>query len=305
MINRSKVSFNVIKSLFDDTWDVGVITAEQLKEAAYHPIKQTRVNQPANFTNSTHYRGLTNTIILIKKGEQWDYSHYDEAVDILKKSGLHNWFELYTNYKMAAILAGLAVRAKNSLVYSYKFGFDCHISAVGFNAEIVDLPTSRRVNRKMWKRCSGCNDCYNACPVKAIHNKEEPYWLDSAACENFIGYSDHPTVPSIKSFWHKNVYPDVPKEFVDNIQTWDDIVKIFGDKIPPGSLPWDRDGWSFDGNVTRKDGEKVKIPVCRECTSQPRCSKWQGKYPYTEIANQQDVQPLVFKRGWTLNNMRD
>jgi len=293
------ISFNNIASLFDDTWDVGIISAEQLMECGSHPIKQTRPNQPANFTNHTHYYGLTNAIILIKKGETWDYSHYDEALDILKRSNLTNWFELYTNYKMAAILAGLGVRARNSLIYSYKFGFDCHIAAFGFNDKIVELPTNRRVNRKLWKRCQGCDDCYNACPPKAIHNKEEPYWLDGMACDNFIAYNNHPTIPSIKKFWHENVYPDISQEVVDNITTWWDVVRLFNGKVPPGGLPWDKNNFSYDGNVTRKDGQKVKIPVCRECTSQPRCSKWNGNYPYDAIGNQQEVQPIIWKRGWS------
>jgi ferredoxin len=297
-----KISFNQIQSLFDDTWDVGILSAEQLKEAAYHPIKQpTRPMRPANFTNNVHYKGFTNTIILIKSGETWDYSHYDEALEILNNSGLQNWFEVFTNYKMAAILAGLGVRAKNSLVYSYKFGFDCHISAIGFNAEITDIPTNKRVNRKLWKRCEGCDDCFNACPPKAIHNKEEPYWLDSMACDNFIGYSDHPVVPSIKKFWHENVYPEIPKDEVDKIKTWFDVSKIFDNKVPAGALPWNKNGYTFDGNVTKKDGLKVAIPVCRECTCQPRCSKWGGKYPYDDVSKQKEYQIINFKRGWTKN----
>ena len=30
-----------------------------------------------------------------------------------------------------------------------------------------------------------------------------------------------------------------------------------------------------------KNGKPVIIPFCRECTSQPRCSKWNGQYPYS------------------------
>ena len=42
------------------------------------------------------------------------------------------WYPMYTNYKEAAILSGLGVRARNTLVYSYKFGFDCHFAMIGF-----------------------------------------------------------------------------------------------------------------------------------------------------------------------------
>jgi len=300
----SSVSFNYIKSLFDDTWDVGVISADQLKEVANRPIKQpVRPMVPANFTNHVHYRGFTNTVILIKHGETWDYSHYDEALSILNQSKLRNWFEIFLNYKEAAILAGLGVRARNSLVYTYKFGFDCHISAIGFNDTITDLPTHTRVNRKLWGRCDGCDDCRKACPAGAIHNEQEPYWLDGMACDNFIGYSDHPEIPSIKKFWHENVYPEIPKREIEKIKTWFDVQTMFGGDIPPGTLPWNKNGYSFDGNVTRKNGEKIRIPVCRECTCQPRCSKWNGKYPYDDVAKQKEYQTIKWKRGW--NNTKD
>ena len=48
-------------------------------------------------------------------------------------------------------------------------------------------------------------------------------------------------------------------------------------------MPWDKNGYSYDGQVVRKNGEPVNIPVCRECISQPRCSKWNGNYPYDDI----------------------
>ena len=34
------------------------------------------------------------------------------------------------------------------------------------------------------------------------------------------------------------------------------------------------------GLMVEKDGKPIAAPMCRECTSQPRCSKWNGKYPY-------------------------
>jgi ferredoxin len=214
----------------------------------------------------------------------------------LKKNNIENWFPLYTNYKEAAILAGLGVRARNSLIYSYKFGFDCHIAAVGFEAEIIDLPTNRRVNGEMWRRCQGCSDCAKACPVGAIQNEKKPYWLNSTKCEDFIGYGDHPTIPSIKQYWHKNVYPEETKEFVDSLKGAIDGFKVFNN----GPIPFDKNGYAFDGNIITKDGKAVNVPFCRECTSQPRCSKWGGKYPYDEILNETidgDWQPIKFKRG--------
>lgn len=295
----SKISFNDIVELFDPKdWDVNVISAEQLLQCGHKPIKYKLHFEGADFTNDIHYQGLTNTIILIRDGHTWDYTHYDESVEILKKSQFKNWFQIYTNFKEAAIMAGLGVRARNSLVYSYKFGFDCHIAAIGFQDEIVDLPRNKRVNNKMWKRCEGCDDCRKKCPVGAIHNEKEPYWLNSSECDNFIGYSDHKTIPSIKKFWHENVYPEIPKNVIDQIQTHFDIEKVLGVE----GFPWDKNGYTFDGQVVRKNEKLINVPFCRECTSQPRCSKWNGKYPYDDVAKQNEIKPIIFKRGWTKKN---
>jgi ferredoxin len=295
----NKISFNDIVQLFDPKeWDVGVISAEQLLQCGHKPIKQKIHVMGADFTNSVYYRGLTNTIILIRDGHTWDYTHYEQSIKILSESNLKNWFQLYTNFKEAAIMAGLGVRARNSLVYSYKFGFDCHIAAIGFDDEIIDLPKNRRVNNKMWKRCEGCDDCRKACPVGAIHNEKEPYWLNSSACDNFIGNSDHPVIPSIKKFWHENVYPEIPKDVIDQIQKPFDIEKILGVE----NYPWDKNGYTYDGQVVKQNGKLVNVPFCRECTSQPRCSKWNGKYPYDDVAKQNEIKPIIFKRGWTKKN---
>lgn len=273
------ISFNEIKALFDETWDVGIISAKDLLRISNMPIKYKAHIYGADFTNHVHFEGLTNTVVLIKKGESWDYTHYDEACGIVERSHLKNWFPVYTNYKEAVIQAGLGVRARNSLVYSYKFGFDCHIAAIGFQQTIVDWPTNKRVNKKLWKRCENCDDCIRACPVGAIHGHEEPYWLDGGACDNFIGMSDHPTIPSVKKFWSDYVYPDFPKDVLANIKTLDDAVKVFGGT----SYPFDKNGYTFDGFVIRHEGKPMNVPICRECTSQPRCSKWGGKFPYEVI----------------------
>lgn len=265
------ISYNYIKSLFpEEDWDLGVISAEDLKRASLHPIKHKFHPVGADYTNDIHFNGLNNTVILARKGHSWDYTHYEEADQILAKHNVADAYLLYTNYKEAAILAGIGVRARNSLIYSYKFGFDCHFVGVGFETEIVDLPTNKRQNFKLWPRCTNCYDCVNACPVDAIKGRKEPFWFDSPACDDFIGKSDHPTIPSVKKYWHKHVYPELSKEEADAI----------ADK---GFMPWDKNGYSFiDGQVVRKHGKPVDIPVCRECTSQPRCSKWGGKFPYDE-----------------------
>ena len=118
-----KISFNQILELFDSSvWDVGIISADQLLQCGLLPIKRKMHIYGVDFTNDIHYYKLSNTIILIRDGHTWDYTHYDESVEIMKKSRFVNtWCPVYTNFKEAALLAGLGVRAKNSLIYSYKF----------------------------------------------------------------------------------------------------------------------------------------------------------------------------------------
>jgi ferredoxin len=291
------ISFNYIKSLFDENhWDIGVLTPELFHRANLHPVKAKLhlLNQPfmEDFSNDLFFRKETNTIVLIRDGASWDYTHYQEARDILDRNDERDNYLIYTNYKEAAILAGLGVRAKNSLIYSYRFGFDHHIAAVRFEKEIVDLPTDKRVNYKIWNRCVGCDDCAKACPVGAIHNSgknEFSWWLDSSKCETFIGISNHPTIPSVKKYWHENVYPEIPKDYVDGVTDYMKSLRPFNEGGLNG-MPWNQNGYTSDGQSVYKDGVAVDIPICRECTSQPRCSKWNGKYPYDRIGNKVDKE---------------
>lgn len=270
------IDFNDIKKIFDDTWDVGYLSKQHLLQSAHAPIKNKYHVYGHDYTNSTQFKNLNNAIILIKTGHTWDYTHYQQAIDLLAASGMQGWYPAYTNYKHAAVHAGLGVRAKNSLIYSFKFGFDCHIAMICFQQEIVNYPDrSKKRNYGLWQHCEGCDDCLVNCPVKAIHyDDKEPPWIDSAACENFIFFGKSDKVPNVLNYWHKNLHPEIPKDVIDNIESLEQMNKAIG------VFNWDANGYSYDGSVVKKDGNPVYIPHCRECTSQPRCSKWAGKYPY-------------------------
>ena len=293
--NEEEISFKYLESFFDPKiWHVGMITKQELLEVCLMPIKHKSHPYGADFTNSIHFKGLTNCLILSNDGHNWDYTHYNRACEIMDNSPYESWFPVYTNFKEAALRAGLGVRARNSLIYDYRFGFDVHFTAIGINNTIVDIPTSRRHNTKMWNRCVGCDDCMIKCPVGAIRNKAKVNWLNSSDCNDMLtfGKSDNKEIPSIKDFWHKNLYPEIPQEIVDKLSTMEDLEKYvsrdYGYSLngyEPKALyfNWDKNGYTFDGQVIRKDGEAVNVPFCRECTSQPRCSKWNGKFPYERV----------------------
>ena len=149
------ITFSSIQKLFSsEEWDVGLLTKEQLKIVSYYPIKwKTQLDKDIHmdFTNDIHFRGIVNTIVLVRNtSKAFDYSLYDEASQLLVDSGLNEWGPLYTNFKEAQILAGLGVRAKNSLVYNYKFGFDSKICAVGFKEEITSFFGVLKTQTEKW-----------------------------------------------------------------------------------------------------------------------------------------------------------
>jgi ferredoxin len=276
------VKFDVLKNLFPaDQWDVGFLSIENLQICAFSPIKwifHASVKPCLKLVNEVDYNfGFPNALVLVRKTEvTLDYSLNDEAERIFEAHGFayqKSYIEIYTNFKMAAILAGVAVRAKNSLVYSRKFGFDCKICCYGFQEIIVDVPAVTP-DLGFLKACDNCDDCRRNCPAGAIHNQREPFWLDSTACAAFFVMSYHDTIPSIKKYWHKYVHPEIELETVKSIRNWNQLAwNANGYKIPDG--PGNR------GQTPCKDGKPVYPPICRECQVQPKCSKWNGRYPYT------------------------
>ena len=291
------LDFEEIKKWFDsDKWDIGYLTKKQLKICTQSPIKTITQHYGWFFVNKLHFNweGIRNGIVLIRNSSiSLDYSLYEEATKILVKQGLKeriDWGHVYTNFKEAEILSGKGVRARNSLVYNYKFGFDSKVCVVGFMEMIQNPPKIKRVagnnfKDEFWHKCIGCDACREVCPVGAIHNNESANWLDSGACDDFLGLSDHPRIPSMKKYWHENVRPDIPKEMVDRVTNSRENDKmgkqVGGEQIP--FLDWNANGYkAANQGIIYKDGKEIPVPVCRECQVQAPCSKWGGKYPYGE-----------------------
>ena len=299
---EKQLNMEEIKRWFDsDKWDIGYLTKEQLKICSYSPIKaQFQYTKGWNFSNDIHFNwmDICNGIVLIKHSSvSLDYLLYEEATEILIKKGLNeydDWAHVYTNFKEAEILSGRGVRARNSLVYNYKFGFDSKVCVIGFMGMIQNPPKIKRVagnnfKDEFWHNCIGCDACREVCPVGAIHNNESVNWLDSDACDDFLSYSDHPRIPSMKKYWHENLRPDVPKELVDEITNfWED--KEMGDEEGNVFMNWNTKivnqnnetivEYTEDNGVFRKDGKQISVPICRECQVQAPCSEWGGEYPY-------------------------
>tara|TARA_B100001750_G_C15448325_1_gene567484 strand:+ start:371 stop:1249 length:879 start_codon:yes stop_codon:yes gene_type:complete len=287
------LSFPEIKKWFDSSeWDIGYLTLEQLRICSLTPIKSiAQFAKGVKFVNEAHYRwdGISSGLVLIKRTPvSLNYLLYEEASEILTNQGLEefsDWTHVYTNFKEALILSGRGVRARNSLVYNYKFGFDSKICVIGFKELIQNPPKIKRVagnnfKDEFWNKCIECDACREVCPANAIHNNEDVDWLDSAACDIFLGLSDHPRIPSLKKFWHKNVRPDIPKELVDLVTTPEKNQEMGNNNTP--FMDWNANGYKvIDGKFFKGDKE-IAVPICRECQVQAPCSKWGGQYPYEE-----------------------
>ena len=147
------LSFPEIKKWFDSSeWDIGYLTLEQLRICSLTPIKSiAQFAKGVKFVNEAHYRwdGISSGLVLIKRTPvSLNYLLYEEASEILTNQGLEefsDWTHVYTNFKEALILSGRGVRARNSLVYNYKFGFDSKICVIGFKELIQNPPKIKRV----------------------------------------------------------------------------------------------------------------------------------------------------------------
>lgn len=267
----------IIKNFNKDVWDFSYLTSTEFKEILNFPVKFNNNVIEQVVSGKFSYPDYSTILIVVKKTKDYDYS-IDKDFSTICQNNLPNlsYFQIYCNLKYAAVKAGLGQYGKNMLFHHPKFDFDIHLAAFMIYNPIINLPQRNKANFNLLSQCENCNDCYNACPVNAIHNQQEPFWLDAYACDNFCYYSNHTKIPSIK--WNKIPFQHgiFDENFIYSIQSNKDYYNHF----PEGTK----------GEIRDNQGEKhyIHYPICRECTSQPKCTKYNGNYPY----NWNDVQIL-------------
>lgn len=295
-------------SLFDETiWDFGVLNSIEFRQVTNFPIKAVSQEYGIPYTNPFDryeaYKPFPKSVVLLARHTEIsdDYSLYFEYEDILNESPFAKLvFPIYCNYKEASILAGISVRAKNALTWNYKFGFDCKYFAFGVNEKIIGY--EKEIDGGWLKFCKNCDDCRVACPVGAIHNEKEPFFLDGRACDDMITYGrhNHPHIPSVKMKWWKEVCPTVPREDIDTITNSETLRKFYR-KYPETTarneqqienemflyFDWPNTGIEYRPGIGLSYDERnpIRTPMCRECQVQPRCNKKfrKVKHEYVEI----------------------
>ena len=222
-------------------------------------------------------------LVCVKQTKNFDYTLMKTFSTIIKNKMPGLVFNDFNcNYKYAAVKAGLGQYAKNSLFYHPVFQFETHIEVFLIQNEIIDLPERKSADFNLLSLCNNCNDCINACPVGAINDNNERIWINTWDCDNFCGFSNHPIIPSIK--WNWFVLDDEKRSLFSNkqdiaaVQSYADLKKISNKT-------------SCRYITINNQSYQAIFPICRECTSQKRCSKYNGKYPY----DFNDVQLLKIK----------
>lgn len=266
------ISFKLIKEQFDtNLYHIGYLTYNDLIKLMNFPIKLKPTCSPITRDNIYYNKNCTG-LLVIKHTLDYDYSVDKDVTNILLNLKHDISFISKIDYlplKMAQILAGTGQYGKNQVIYDYKFGFETHVSLAIINNPIKDLPERNPPNWELLPQCKNCNDCEKACPVQAMHNNDKPPWIDWVACNMFNRYGDHANIPSMKWGWGKYILnPPLSDEQILQIQTDKDLKNLTGYDIIPSQIEIDN------------EMKYIQYPICRECTSQPKCSKFNGHYPY-------------------------
>ena len=262
------ISYNSIVSKFpSNEWDFSYLTFDEIQEVLNHPIKYDDMLDKL-FTYGFQCDETSIFLVCIKKSSDFDYSLHKSFEDIIHNNIPElNYREFWCNFKYAAVLSGLGQYAKNSLFYHPIFQFETHIIVYVIHNKIIDLPNRKKPNFSLLSLCNNCNDCIKACPVSAINIGPTGTWIDLYKCDNFCHFGNHNIIPSMKWNWVKIHNFNLNYEEIYNIHNLSDCREKCG-YTPSGCVKIN--------NIVYD----TILPVCRECTSQKKCSKYNGKYPY-------------------------
>ena len=265
---KDRIDFNEIKNLFDPKeWDIAYVSAENFEKGGHKPVKHPEHLRGVNWVQNLDAIAYNGIIVARYTEETNNYRLYDESNEILDKEFRHNYGQVYVNFKEVALLSGFAKRARNSLVYNRKFGFQCKLCCYMFGPTIVNYE-QLEPSTELLDLCEGCDDCIRNCPVGAIHED----WVDHKKCEDFMVCGNHPTITSKKWFWYEKMKPNYTKEEVESWHTydWNKTPSFTDNKL------WGKgvDGF-YEANPIelKKDGVVIEWPHCKECQKQPLCSK--------------------------------
>ncbi len=246
-----KIMFSDLKSLFDESlFDISILTPSETLYIVNNPLKI--IFQPVGLlydekTDFTWRQLKTILVCVYHTSLAFDYSQYERANEVLANAiDPKSYIPVFFDFKLAAIFAGLGVKAKNGLMYSRKFGFDCKICAYGFFNEIVGC--QKTVDKGYLSSCEGCTDCAEKCPSGAINNREEPFYLDKMLCESIV-------IEQTRKYLIKNSFPPVDPEatFI--------------------STDWTKYGFEFQHGMLYQEGKPCPIPICRICQELPKCGR--------------------------------
>ena len=263
------VDFVELKELFDpQEWDIAYVSPENFKKGGHKPVKAFHHLKGVNWGKNPNAIAYNGIILARYTTEVNNYALYDEAASLLDTKYKHSYGQVYLNFKEVALLSGFGHRARNSLIYNRKFGFQCKFCAYMFVSPIINYE-ELEPSTQLLDLCEGCDDCIKNCPVGAIHDD----WVDQQKCEDFIVCGNHPTITSKKWFWYEKMRPNYSKEEVESWHTYD------WDKTPRFNENqfWGKgvDGFYEEAENChlKKDGVVIEWPSCHECQKQPRCSK--------------------------------
>lgn len=263
---------DIIKQFNKKEWDFSYIKYDEIWEILNQPTKIGFSIENILFKENPLPKEQSILLICVKKTKNFDYTFFSPFIYECKKYFPNlNIHEFQCNYKYAAVRAGLGQYAKNSLFYHPEFQFDTHIGVFLIEDEIIELPKRNLPNFNLLSKCKNCNDCIKACPVNAIHYENNKTWINIYDCDNFCSFGNSPDIPSLKWNWF-TLDEDLNSIFTNfediyNIQNYYDL-KQKSSKINSRLIKIDNKIYT------------VIFPICRECTSQSRCTKYNGNYAY-------------------------